>query len=236
MKKIKLFCIPYAGGSSTIYSGWKRKLDSHIELRPIELAGRGRRYDEPFYESIEAAALDIYNYIKDEVTEAPFAFYGHSMGSLLAFEVAHLQQERQGIIPRHIFFSGHRAPHMPRRDKITHMLPEEEFKQEILKLGGTPKDLLEEEELLELFLPLLRADFRIVENYAYGWADSKLSCDITVMNGKEDQLTLSEITEWGVHTRKKCKFIMFEGGHFFIRGNSEEIIKIINYTLNTDGR
>ncbi len=232
MKKIKLFCLPYAGGSANVYVNWRRNLANNIELCPVELAGRGRRYDDSFYEDIDAAVEDIYKTLETQILNTKFALYGHSMGSILAFELSHRLQERLGVLPKHIFFSGHSAPDVPSRDKKMHLLPDEKFKHELLSLGGTPKEILEEEELLELFLPMLRADFKIIENYLYKDRKSKLNCDITVLNGKQDDLTLKEITEWRKHTDKHCKIIMFSGGHFFINDNGEDIVKIINDTLN----
>lgn len=232
MQKIKLFCLPYAGGSANIYLSWRKKLANNIELCPLELAGRGRRYNDPFYESIDVAADDIYKSVETQISNNEFALYGHSMGSILAFELSHRLQERLGVLPKHIFFSGHRAPDVPRRDKDTYLLPNEEFKQELLNLGGTPKEVLEEEELLDFFLPLLRADFKIIENYLYKDKRSKLNCNITVLNGKKDDLTLNDITQWRKHTDKYCNIIMFDGDHFFINDNGEDIVKIINNTLN----
>lgn len=232
MKKLKLFCLPYAGGSANIYLKWKKILANHIELCPLELAGRGKRYEEPFYENIDAAVEDIYDSLKNQVTETEFALYGHSMGSILAFELSHKFYERLGVLPKHVFFSGHSAPNIPRKDKKIYLLPDEEFKNELLNLGGTPKELFKEEELLELFLPLLRADFNIIENYIYKDKKVKLNCNITVLNGKKDDLTLNDTIEWRNHTNKDCKILMFDGGHFFINDNTEDIVRIINDTLN----
>ncbi|WP_312654282.1 thioesterase II family protein [Aminipila sp.] len=231
MRKIRLFCLPYAGGNANIYFNWRKSLEKYIELCPLELAGRGRRYEEPFYETLDDAIEDIYNIMKDQIKNIEFAFYGHSMGSIIAYELVLRFQERLGIIPKHVFFSGHRAPNVASKDKKTYFLPDEEFKNEVLKLGGTPKEILENAELVEFFLPLLRADFKIIENYCYQDKKNKLNCDITVLNGKKDDLTLNDIVEWRNHTNGQCKIIMLDGGHFFINDNTENIVNIINNTL-----
>ena len=89
MKKIKLFCFPYAGGSAAAYNKWRQYLDKHIELRPVELAGRGRRIYDPLYQSIEEAVDDVYQLISPELAKGPYAFFGHSMGGIIAYELAY---------------------------------------------------------------------------------------------------------------------------------------------------
>ncbi len=230
MKKIQLFCIPHAGGSCAIYYPFKRYIKENIELCPIELAGRGQRFNEDLYEDIQEAIEDVYKQVKENI-KGEFAFYGHSMGGIIAFEVMHKLLERDDLLAVHGFFSGCKAPHIPSKDKKIHLLSEEGFKKEVLAMGGTPKEVFEEKELLELFLPLLRGDFKIIENYQYKEKKIKLDVDMSVLNGKEDDLSMNEIVEWKVHTKKKCKTYMFNGGHFFINQEEKEVVNIINYIL-----
>lgn len=143
MKKIKLYCFPHAGGSSASYNKWRLYLDKHIELVPVELAGRGRRIYDPLYASIEEAINDVYNSIKSDLGHHPYAFFGHSMGNMMAYELAYKIRQNHHPEPVHIFFSGRGAPDVP--DEVEnnyHLLPEEEFKNKIIELGGTPRNFL----------------------------------------------------------------------------------------------
>ncbi|WP_242837304.1 thioesterase II family protein [Alkaliphilus transvaalensis] len=232
MSKLKLFCFPYAGGSSAIYAKWKKHFNDSIELCPVELAGRGKRYNDKFYDDINEVVEDVFKLIKEDIEKGEYSLYGHSYGSLISYELAHKINELQLRKPKHIFYSGNGSPHL-KESKMYHTLPDEEFLKKIIELGGTPEELIKEKELLELFLPLLRADFKVNETYQYKERESKLDCDFTVINGKEDQLTLNQITGWSSHTTGKCRFYMMDGGHFFINEKMEDVITIIKHTLDS---
>jgi medium-chain acyl-[acyl-carrier-protein] hydrolase len=230
MRKTKLFCFPYAGGSSMVYTKWKKHLDNSIELKPIELAGRGKRFLQPFKYNMDDTVNDIYNIIKEEIDESPYSLLGHSMGSLIVYELNKKIKEAGLKAPVHAFFSGSKPPHM-RDSKALYKLPDDEFKDEIFKMEGTPKELLENKELLEIFLPVLRADYTIVDTYKCNEECIKLNCDMSVLYGKKDDVTVDEIVAWKNYTNRDCKIYGFEGGHFFIHNNIENIVKIINNTL-----
>lgn len=229
MGKIKLFCIPYAGGSGVIYNEWKKKLGDFIVVNPVELSGRGKRFVEPLYDKLEDAVEDVFNLIKDDLEE-PYALYGHSMGSIIAYELCHKIIDNNLPAPEHIFFSGRCAPSIKRKKKPIHNLPDEEFKHEILDLGGTPKELFENEELLDIFIPIIKADFRVVENYIYE-EKNDLDLNITVLYGEDEEWEAYEIEKWREHTRKNCNIFTTEGGHFFIHSHTDQVMKIVNNTL-----
>ena len=231
MKIIKLFCIPYAGGCGSLYYKWKNNLDMYIQLEPIELKARGKRFNERFYETLEEAVEDIFEDIKSKILHDEYAIYGHSMGSLLAYELYYKINKENIRLPKHIFFSGYKAPSIPRREKQIYLLPDEEFIKEVIDLGGTPQELVDNEELLQLFTPILRNDFKMLEKYIYKEKKDKIKCDVSIFNGKEDDITLEEILAWKYHTDKGFKVYNFEGNHFFINNNIENITKIINQTL-----
>jgi medium-chain acyl-[acyl-carrier-protein] hydrolase len=216
-----------------VYNKWKKYLHNTIELCPIELAGRGKRFAVPFYSSVEDAVDDIYNSIKVELDRNEYAFWGHSMGSLLAFELEHHVKRFGHKEPVHIFFSGRTPPHFKNdNEKPIHTLPDEEFKNEIRRLGGTPKELFESKELLELFLPILRADYRIIEEYKYFPRNYSFNNSISVFSGKEDvEITPDVLMQWDRYTKNECNIYQFDGGHFFIHDNVKDITNIINSTL-----
>jgi len=232
MQKIKLFCIPYAGGSAVIYSNWKSSLAPWIELRPVELAGRGRRIHDPLYNSIEEAAQDVFKSIESEAGNCPYVLFGHSMGCMIAYELARKIRAERFPPPLHLFFSGRRAPHVTAgKEKKLHLLNDQEFKEEILQLGGTPPEFFEHRELQELFLPLLRQDFKLTETHIFDGKLPPLDTDITVLAGKEDDLTPEECDGWKHHTSKICTIHYFNGGHFFFQKEVARITKIIGNTI-----
>ncbi|MBB6109958.1 Surfactin synthase thioesterase subunit [Mucilaginibacter lappiensis] len=235
MLKLKLFCFPYAGGSAAIYARWKSYLnmDSCIELIPIELAGRGKRISEPLNHDLEEVVEDLYQKIKSGITNGPYAFFGHSLGGLLIYELA---QKIKGLNirqPVHLFFSGKSAPDIagPVRNKY-HLMDDNEFKQEVIKLGGTPPEFFEHPELTDLFLPMLRNDFRLADT---GFAQRRVipfDCDISIFSGKEDyRISKEQVEAWKTHTRGLCAFHYFNGGHFFLHDEAVDIIRIIDNTL-----
>lgn len=228
---MRLFCLPYAGGSEIIYYKWKRYLSSLIQLEPIELKGRGSRSNEDFYKNLEDAVEDIFKNIKDKILDDNYAIYGHSMGSLLAYELYYKIYNENVKIPKHIFFSGYKPPNIPKKEKKIYLLPDEEFIKEVISLGGTSKEIADNKELLQLFIPILRNDFKILDKYVYKEKKEKIHCDISVLNGKQDNITLGELLAWKSYGDKNFKIYNFEGNHFFINNNVESITKVINSTL-----
>lgn len=229
---IKLFCLPYAGGSAMVYTRWKARLNGMIQLFPIELAGRGRRFNEPYYNSLMDAVEDIFRMIKPELGRGLYAFYGHSMGGLLVYELVRKIETLRYPKPVHLFLSGSNPPHRREHEKIFHTMPEEQFKEEIMKMGGTPREVFEHKELLEIFLPLLRADYKILETYKTEPNHPVFDCGITVFNGRADEeVTGDNIRQWQQYTKNQCQVYEYEGGHFFIHDYMEDIVQIINDTL-----
>lgn len=226
-----LFCIPYAGGSQTAYYKWRNGLDPSIQLEAIELKGRGKRINEIFYRNFEEAVNDIFDIIEDKIIKDDYAIYGHSMGSLLAYELYYKINSKKLRKPKHIFFSGQNAPNNVNKGKLIHNLPNDEFMKEIMELGGTPKELLESKELLELFIPIMRNDFSILEKYIYMKKQEKIDCDISILSGKEDSIHSDDICVWKEHASKNVNIYEFEGDHFFIHNNLDKIIHIINTTI-----
>lgn len=233
MKKIQLFCFPYAGGAAAAFNKWRQYLDKHIDLRAVELASRGKRIYDPPYNSIEEAVDDVFNQISGELAKGPYAFYGHSMGGIIAYELAYKIRDNNLPEPVHIFFSGRGAPNIPCEDdeEMYHLLPEDEFREKIVELGGTPKEFFDHPELLEVLLPMLRSDFKIAETYEHNGEIKPLNYDITVFIGKEEEVNAEQMHGWREHTNKVCTIYYFAGEHFFIHDETEQIVKIINTTL-----
>ena len=197
--KLRLFCFPYAGGGASLFASWSKSITTDIEICPIELPGHGCRLSErPFNQLkplVEKLAEVLLTYL-----DKPFTFFGHSMGGLVSFELAHLLRKEYNLIPDHLFISGRRAPQIPETKPQIHRLDEPKFINELGRLNGTPKAVLENAELMELFLPILRADFTAIETYVYT-PRPRLNCPITVLGGLQDfEVGCEDLEAWREQT------------------------------------
>lgn len=232
MRKTKLFCLPYAGGSATaVYGKWKKFLHPQIECFPIELSGRGRRFAEPLYNTWNHAVEELFEQMKPQLDSSPVAFFGYSMGSILAFELAHQMKDWNGQAPIHLFLAARAAPNRPNRRPPIHHLPDQAFLDEVLNMGGTPAEIMKHQELLHLFLPVLRADFKITETYECFPREGELLCDFSVLGGVEDRISVADLLAWSSCTKGDTSVHLFDGGHFFIHEHTEEIIHFIHQKL-----
>jgi surfactin synthase thioesterase subunit len=165
--------------------------------------------------------------------ECPCAFFGHSMGGVIAFELSHAVRSRiNSANPVHLFVSGRYPPHLKGSGVIMHKLTDAEFKAEILKLGGVPKEVFENQDMMDIFLPILKADYKIVETYSYAKKENRLECGITVLNGEQDIAVPTDVmVRWREYTCREFNLYNLAGGHFFIHNNIERITEIINGAL-----
>ena len=231
MNKINFFCLPYAGGSAVTYSKWKKHLNNNIELRPLELAGRGRRSKELSHRSIESITDDIYNNIRPLLDEGPFAIFGYSMGSLIGFELCHKIREKGHNQPMHFFAASLEAPDLIYQRKPIHGLPNKEFINEIIKMNGTPDEVIKNPELMEYFLPVLKSDFEAFESYKCIEREEKLNTDITTLWGEDDSMPRDHALKWGDLFSGEKHFYKFTGSHFFINDHLHRITDIVNKTI-----
>jgi len=154
---------------------------------------------------------------------------------MISYELTQKIQRDKLPGPIHVFFSGRNAPHVKREDdKIYHLMPEEEFKKEVINLGGTPPEFFDNPELLEVFLPLLKNDFKLAEKDLFNGEILPLDCNISVLLGKEEDLIPEQCDGWKKHTKGLCSIHHFNGGHFFIHDETEQITRLINNTLLGD--
>ncbi len=231
-KKMRLFCIPNAGGSAMVFSKWKKNLHDFIELVPIELAGRGSMFKTPFYKSFQEAVDDVYQTMESDMGEYQYAIFGHSMGSEIAYELCKKILNSGNKMPVHVFLSGRYPPHIDKPGKIMHKLSDKELLYEIMSFGGTSEELLENEEIMDYFLKIIRADYRILETHEYVADNFKFPVDITVLRGKDDFLmSSSDLEGWRQYAMKNCYMKEFDGGHFYMNEHIEEVTSLINTTL-----
>jgi surfactin synthase thioesterase subunit len=231
LNKIRLFCFPYAGGSSAMFSEWKTLLHPSVDMQAVELAGRGKRIGDPLYQDVPEMIEDLLQRIEAGITDLPYALFGHSLGSTICYELYKKIREKGLPLPVHLFFSGSGALHVIRADeKIYHLMSDAEFKKEVFELGGTPPEFFEYPELLQMFLPMLKNDFRMAEQGPVGEL-IPIEGDITVFLGKKDDLTPEQCDGWKLYTRQVCRMYYFEGGHFFLQNQGPAIVSVINQTL-----
>ncbi|MDR7132686.1 surfactin synthase thioesterase subunit [Algoriphagus sp. 4150] len=232
MNKIKLFCFPYAGGAAIIYENWRQFSNLRIEVKPVELAGHGKRFNDTPYDSLEEAVEDLFQIIIEEIKEHDYAFFGHSMGSTIAYELALKIKELNVRQPKHLFFSGKGAPDVKeKKDKKYHLLDEVQFKKKILKLGGTPEEFFEHPDLLELFIPILRNDFKLASTSFETRKLSPFECEISILLGKDEEISAEQVYGWRNHTNKTCSIYFFNGNHFFLNHEGKELFRVIKNSL-----
>ena len=160
--------------------------------------------------------------------DKPFAFFGHSMGALISFELARYLVKTASLSPFHLFISGYGLSQGKKPQSLISNLPEAIFIEEIRRLNGTPQAVLEDEELMQLLLPILRADFSILETHIYQ-DFHPLTCPITVFGGlDDDRTTEEELQSWSQATQESFSLNMFPGDHFFIHSEESNILPIIN--------
>jgi len=230
MSKIKLFCLPFAGGSKYSYKGYSAKAPNYIEVISLDLPGRGGRFGEPFITSVEGLVNDLFNQVKGQLN-SPYAIYGHSLGSLLGLLLAQRIRQEGLPAPEHLFFTGRGGPQKEVPTKKRHELPKDEFIEELKEMGGLPKELLEDEELLNFFEPIIRADFQAIDTFFYE-PQPKLDIPISVIVGMEEETTLEEAKAWQLETEQPVDVRQFPGNHFFIFQYEMEIMKLIAKKLS----
>lgn len=213
--RVRLFCFPYAGGAASVFAPLAPHLPASVDLRPVQLPGRESRFHDapiarldPLVRSLAASLLPYLT--------PPFAFLGHSMGALVGFELAHFLRAHDFPLPTHLFAAGCSAPQVFDVEPKVHALPDGELIEELRRLEGTPESVLRDPELMQLLLPVLRADFAVCETYVYE-ARPPLACPIAVFGGTLDPVVSGEqLAAWGAQTTDAFAVHLFDGGHFFL--------------------
>ncbi len=228
---VRLLLLPFAGGSAQTYRGLIAKLPPWIEPLAPELPGRGTRFRDKLLGTIEQLADDVVARLGARLAGgARWAVLGHSMGALLAYEIARRAPREGWAEPLHLFASGRRPPHVP-GDSLLHDLDREALVARLRDLGGLPPEVAEHEELMDLMLPLLRADLRADETYAPP-TEPPLSCPITALTGtSDDNVDREAASRWGELTTGPSRVVEIEGGHFFVQQAAGAVAETVARTL-----
>jgi medium-chain acyl-[acyl-carrier-protein] hydrolase len=223
---VRILCCPFAGGGASSFAEWSRGLDPRFELLALQLPARENRILEAPCETMDAIIAGVLDRVP-LLLDKPYVVYGHSMGASIGFELVRGLLERGLTPPLHLFASGSPAPHLPRsRPPISH-LPDARFLQELREYGGMPQQILEHSELLELYLPMLRADFKIVEGYRAARTRVHLPISASIYGGAGDStVKASDLHAWR-SVADVVKVELFPGGHFFIKDHYRRILSDI---------
>lgn len=230
--KINLFCLPYAGGSARIYQSWSEYLPEFVEVVAIELPGRGRRMQEPAFDSMKALVQELSGALHSQI-EKPYVVLGHSMGSRIGLNALY-ELHRSGCpLPLHFIASGSAPPHITKERKKIHKLSDDELIKELQSYDGTPEEVINNKELMEIYLPLLRADFAVAEEESTPNL-SQLNCNATVFGGTNDSnVSKEDCLAWQEYFSPPIEVSIFEGGHFFIESARNEVIEKVSRIINT---
>lgn len=231
MKNIKLFCLPYAGGSSTMFMKWKTKLSSRVELIPIELAGRGSRINEKCFNNFDCMMDDIVENVVQKLEQGmQFSLLGHSMGCLLAYEL-YYRLKNLGYSATHVFLLGNHVPNEMNNGIKIDLFYEEILLNKLTVYGKEICMIMEDEETKDFFLPIIRSDFEVLQSYKYRSKSKKIECECTIINGNRD-LSIADynLYDWRDYISSSCccYFETISGGHFFIQEKFEEVVNIVN--------
>ncbi|MET9914948.1 alpha/beta fold hydrolase [Streptomyces sp. NPDC006476] len=226
--RTRLLCLPHAGGSASFYFPLSAALSPAVEVCAVQYPGRGERLHETAVDNLGTLAAHIVDALAPW-RQDQLALFGHSMGAAIAFEVAS-RLEAGGIVPTALFVSARRAPSRPSPGRV-HLMSDGELRAEMGRLGGTDPRLLDDDELLQLFLPAMRSDFKAIETYVHR-GGAALSCPVFALYGDRDaELMPDDLAAWRSHTRGEFELMEFPGGHFYLKDQLPAVAEIVSTRL-----
>ncbi len=229
--RLRLFVFPYAGGRASAFRGWQRRLPAWVEVCALQPPGREQRLSEPPLASV-AEAVPVILEVLERLADLPFAFYGHSLGGLVAYESVRALLVRGLPLPHAFFASGSRAPHAPLPEHPVHVLRGQAFLARLAALGGTPPQVLAHQELMDLFTPMLLADFRMSETYR-AEAPERLPLPLHVLGGREDrEVSPERLLAWQELAGAGSTVEWFAGGHFFVHAEEPAVVARVAAALD----
>jgi pyochelin biosynthesis protein PchC len=220
----QLLCLSHAGGSASYFFGVSKALSPEIDVVAAQYPGRQDRLREPCLNSVDDLADGLVAALKP-LTARPITIFGHSLGATLGFEVAR-RLEAQGVRPTALFASGRAAPHRLRESK-DHLKDDAGLVAAVKNLGGTETAVLDDEDLLAMVLPAIRADYTAVETYVYR-PGPRLTCPIIALTGSGDpKVTPEDADGWRDYTTGAFELVVYPGGHFYLTDHMTDILNRI---------
>ena len=220
-----MFCLPYAGGNASFFNRWKGKLDSNITLVPIEYKGHGVRMGERLIEDVSEMIEDICCCILDKKHAGPFALFGYSMGAKLCVMTAARLFELTGEQPEMMFLCASTPPHI--LDDNFGWENDDKLTKRLSQYGGMPSEVLQSKELCDLFFPIIKADFSLCSKIRFTLDKPMCDYDLFVLYSPVDDPN-KKMEQWRAYTTAECRFLEFDGTHFFIKEYENEILMLIN--------
>lgn len=227
----RLICVPYAGGGASVFREWARHLPESVEVLAMQLPGREARLKETLFTRLPPLVQELAEALRPSL-DRPFALFGHSVGALIAFEVARRLRRQYGLHPVHLWVAACPAPQTPDADAPIHALPEPDFRERVRRFNGTPAAVLEHQELMAIMSPVLRADFALRETYRYV-ADRPLECPLTALGGAQDrEVPEAALSAWQEQTSRGFRLRMLPGNHFFLQSARNELLEHLRADLS----
>ena len=219
----RLFMFPFAGAGPIVFRPWVDRLPADWDIYAVQFPGRGTRIREKPSRRLEPLVTQLDKELRPYL-DVPFSFFGHSLGVLVAFELAR-GLRRSGMVPEQLLISGYPAPHLPFPYHHLHNLSSTDFIQEMRILSGTPQEVLDSPDFLELVIPIVQADFEVLETYTY-LEERPFEFPIHVMGGNQDPIARREHLEaWRGHTDGPFTLTMFEGNHFYFEQRTDRFLR-----------
>jgi surfactin synthase thioesterase subunit len=227
--RLRLFCFPYAGGGASIFHAWVKMLPDEVEVCPIQLPGRENRLKESPLTQLSELLQDLQIALLP-ILDKPFAFFGHSLGAIISFELARQLRPQDRLT--HLFVSGCPAPHLPNLKSPLHKLSDAEFIEAVQqRYQNIPQVVLQEKEVMALFLNILRADLTLFETYSYV-ANEPLDCPISAFGGLQDKTTSrDQLAAWCEQTSNTFTQRMLPGDHFFLKSAQNPLLQLVSQYL-----
>jgi medium-chain acyl-[acyl-carrier-protein] hydrolase len=223
---LRLFCFPYAGGGASVFSTWWRHVSDEVELLAVQLPGREDHYRQPPLRRMSPLVEALLPQVTP-LCDVPFGLLGHSMGGLIAFELARRLRRSGHPLPACLAVSGRRAPQLPDPLPPIPNLPDEEFVEELQRrYRAVPEVIARDPQLRAIFLPTVRADLELVDTYVYS-PEPPLDCPILAFGGTEDAVAPDELAAWQAHTKSTFRVQMLPGNHFFINTQARSLLRLV---------
>jgi len=227
----QLFCFAHAGGGPSLFRSWRARLAPDIAVRPVLLPGRESRLDEPPFRHLADLIEPLCAALEPRLDQ-PYAFFGHSMGAVIAYEVARRFSGGSTAGPVCLLVSGHRAPGLAASHRSLSGLPDDEFLAEVGRLNGTPPEVLDEPELLDVLLPMMRADFELVDTYQ-PLPGGRLRCPVVAyLSSADPQVSQAQVLPWQDITTGEFTMRVFGGDHFYLKGGRPDVLNAVREDMS----
>ncbi|WP_374964208.1 thioesterase II family protein [Lysinibacillus sp. RS5] len=227
--KVRIFCFPWAGGGASFYKEYFSNIHHEIEICPVQLPGRENRYGENFYENMESLCEDFLEEMGAILEEKPYIFWGHSMGGIISYYLVQMIAKRGGNLPIHLFLSASAPP----KKKV---MQNKRSINQLLRENGTQEEIIKNQELLDIYLPILLADLKLLESININHLNRELAVPTTIFGGKNDSmLPTEELIDWRNFVKEVRDILVYSGGHMYIRNNREQLLRDIEEILLKTG-